>query len=159
MTEPIHQALKEKALLPDEHLVDAGYVDAELIVKSRKEYKLELTGPVRPNASWQASANQGFDISHFKIDWEAQKVTCPNGKISHNWRELRDHFNKEVVQARFSRMDCRICEQRALCTKSKGDPRLVRLRPRANHEACKQFVNFKLPQNGKESKICCQGRG
>lgn len=37
MTEPIHQALKKKDLLPAEHLVDAGYVDAELIVKSRKD--------------------------------------------------------------------------------------------------------------------------
>ncbi len=135
MTEPIHQALKEKDLLPAEHLVDAGYVDAELIVKSRKDYDLELTGPVRPNSSWQASAEQGFDISHFKIDWEAQKIICPNGKISQNWRELRDAFNNEIVQARFSRTDCRLCEQRALCTKSKGDPRLIRLRPKADHEA------------------------
>lgn len=134
MTEPIHQALQEKGILPAEHLVDAGYVDADLIVKSRKDYKVELTGPVRPNSSWQASTEQGFDISNFKIDWEAQKVTCPMGKVSQNWRELRDHFNNEVVQARFSRTDCRLCEQRALCTKSKGDPRLIRLRPRADHE-------------------------
>lgn len=135
MTEPIHQALKEKDLLPAEHLVDAGYVDADLIVKSRKEYELELTGPVRPNSSWQAADDQGFDNTHFKIDWETQKVTCPNGKISQNWQERRDHFNNEIVQAKFSRTDCRLCERRVLCTKSKAEPRVIRLRPRSAHEA------------------------
>jgi len=28
-TEPIHQALDEKGLLPSEHIVDAGYVDSD----------------------------------------------------------------------------------------------------------------------------------
>jgi transposase len=32
--------------------------------------------------SWQTQANQGFDIAHFTIDWEAQRVTCPEGKTS-----------------------------------------------------------------------------
>lgn len=134
-TEPIQQALKEKELLPKEHLVDAGYVDAELILKSRKDFELELTGPVRPNSSWQATANQGFDITHFKIDWEGQKITCPSGKTNINWRELRDHWNNSVIQARFSRTDCRLCEVRARCTRSETEARYITLRPRADHEA------------------------
>ena len=37
MTEPIHEALAEKGCLPETHLVDAGYVDAEQIVDSREK--------------------------------------------------------------------------------------------------------------------------
>jgi len=134
-TEPIHQALKEKELLPKEHLVDAGYVDAELILKSRKDYAIELTGPVRPNSSWQATAAQGFDSRHFKIDWETQSVTCPKGKTSISWREGRDAWDNAVIQARFSRTDCRLCEARAKCTRSESEARHIGLRPRADHEA------------------------
>lgn len=127
MTSSIHQALKQKELLPKEHLVDAGYVDAELILKSRNDYGLELTGPVRPNSSWQATADQGFDSTHFKIDWQAQKITCPNGKTNINWRELRDHWDNAVIQARFSRTDCRLCEVRSKCTRSEREARYITL--------------------------------
>ncbi len=48
-TESIHKALATKALLPSDHIVDAGYVDSNLIVTSRKQYGVELVGPVRPN--------------------------------------------------------------------------------------------------------------
>jgi transposase len=37
MTAPIHQALAEKDCLPQTHLVDAGYVDADSIVESREQ--------------------------------------------------------------------------------------------------------------------------
>ena len=48
-TASIHKALATKALLPSDHIVDAGYVDSNLIVTSRKQYGVELVGPVRPN--------------------------------------------------------------------------------------------------------------
>jgi transposase len=34
-TEAIHQALAQRDLLPSKHIVDAGYVDAELVLQSR----------------------------------------------------------------------------------------------------------------------------
>lgn len=48
-TAPIHESLASIALLPDEHIVDAGYVDATLLVTSRKQYGVAVVGPVRPN--------------------------------------------------------------------------------------------------------------
>jgi len=39
-----------KALHPV-NIVDAGYVDSNLIVTSRKQYSVELVGPVHPNVS------------------------------------------------------------------------------------------------------------
>lgn len=46
MTERIHQALEQKQLLPAEHLLDAGYVDAEHLVTSEKRFGGEIVGPV-----------------------------------------------------------------------------------------------------------------
>ena len=46
MTERIHQALEQKQLLPAEHLLDAGYVDAEHLVTSEKRFGVEIIGPV-----------------------------------------------------------------------------------------------------------------
>src|SRR5712691_10995096 len=39
---PIHQALANNALLPAEHLMDAGYVDADLLVKSQRDLGIEV---------------------------------------------------------------------------------------------------------------------
>ena len=52
-TEPIHKALANKALLPEAHVVDAGYVDGTLLLESLQDFGIELIGPVRPDVSWQ----------------------------------------------------------------------------------------------------------
>src|SRR5262245_34022515 len=44
-TEPIHTALVAKDLPPREHLVDAAYIDAELLVSSREQHGITLHGP------------------------------------------------------------------------------------------------------------------
>ena len=36
------------------HLVDTGYVDADLLVSSKDEFCVDLLGPPRLNPSWQA---------------------------------------------------------------------------------------------------------
>src|SRR5512135_1280702 len=60
-TAPIHTALAAKGLLPGDHLADAGFVDVKLLVSSQFEHGVRLVGPMRPDVSWQAQANQGFD--------------------------------------------------------------------------------------------------
>src|SRR5512147_457070 len=80
-TAPIHQALVDQGLPPDEHLVDAAYVDAVLLVSSRQEHGIDLVGPPRPDASWQTKVEGAYDASRFTVDWEAQRVTCPEGNV------------------------------------------------------------------------------
>ena len=67
-TAPIHQALVDQGLPPDEHLVDAAYVDAELLVSSRQEHGIDLVGPPRADASWQAKVEGAYDAGHFTVD-------------------------------------------------------------------------------------------
>jgi transposase len=56
-TAPIHTALAAKGLLPGDHLLDAGFVDVEVLVGSLFEHGVRLVGPMRPDVSWQAQAN------------------------------------------------------------------------------------------------------
>jgi hypothetical protein len=85
---PIHSALQERDLLPEEHLLDAGYVDSERLVESRKEYQVNLLGPVPADSGWQARAGQGYDVSCFTVNWDSQTVTCPAHKVPNGKRRL-----------------------------------------------------------------------
>lgn len=98
-----------KKLLPQQHLVDGGYVDAELLVDSQQQFGIELVGPASPDVSWQARAGQGYDVAQFQIDWETQSVTCPKGKTTQSWHEYQDGFNNPRIQARFSVKQCGDC--------------------------------------------------
>jgi transposase len=135
LTAPIHARLAARDLLPEDHLLDAGYVDVELLVGSQFEHGVRLVGPVRPDVSWQAQANQGFDIAHFAIDWEARKVTCPEGKTSVLWKPGKDRWGNEVIHTEFARRECLACRSRPLCTRATTEGREMTLRPRERHEA------------------------
>jgi len=58
--EKVHRTLEQKDLLPDEHLVDAGYVDAESLVSSKRGFGVTLCSPVRQKVSWQAKAGAAW---------------------------------------------------------------------------------------------------
>jgi transposase len=134
-TAPIHAALAGKGLLPGDHLLDAGFVDVAVLVGSQFEHGVRLVGPMRPDVSWQAQANQGFDLAHFAIDWEAKQVTCPEGKTSVLWKSTQDRWDNEVIHAEFARRECQACPSRPLCTRATTEGRELTLRPREQHEA------------------------
>ncbi len=52
--EPIHSSLEDSYLLPDEHLLDAGYPTSENLVNSKTQYNIEIIGPVRSDPSWHS---------------------------------------------------------------------------------------------------------
>jgi hypothetical protein len=89
MTKPIQQAFYKKGVAPEHHIVDAGYVDATLLVESPRDFHITLIGPVRPDISWQAKDEQAYDISRFHIDWVAQQVTCPRAKRDRHGDQAR----------------------------------------------------------------------
>jgi transposase len=91
-TAGIHKCLSDKGLLPAEHFVDAGYVDAALLVDSQRDHGVSLEGPVRAVAKRQNEAEQAYEQRHFAIDWERQQVTCPQGKTSVTWRAGLDEI-------------------------------------------------------------------
>lgn len=137
-TEAIHQALAERSLLPQTHLMDAGYVDAGVILASEQHYEVALVGPVSQNNQWQAKAAQGYDLASFELDWDAQQATCPQGKQSVKWTERRDQHGHPKVAIRFGLQDCRCCPVRSLCTRSPHAPRILAVRHQSEHETLRQ---------------------
>jgi transposase len=132
---PIHSALQERDLLPEEHLLDAGYVDSERLVESQREYQVNLVGPVPADSGWQARTGQGYDVSCFTVNWDSQTVTCPAGAQSTEWKATFDRHDKEVIHVEFRRQTCAACAVREQCTRSKTTGREITLRPREQHVA------------------------
>lgn len=133
-TEALHQRLSERDLLPAEHIVDAGYVDAGIILQSREQYGIEVIGPVSQNNQWQAKAEAGYDLASFTIDWQKQQATCPQGKASVKWTPRVDQHGHPKVAIRFGLQDCRDCPARAGCTHSPRAPRILAVRTQAEFE-------------------------
>lgn len=135
VVEPIHQHLQQQALLPDDHLLDSGYVSAAKLVDSSTQYGIQLVGPTRPDVSWQAQQPDAYDITRFTIDWQAQQVTCPQGKTSSYWQSHMSIRHTPVLKINFRNKDCGPCPTRALCTRSKSGPRTLTIIHRDHFEA------------------------
>ncbi len=137
-TEAIHQALARREVLPGQHLVDAGYVDAEVLLQSQQRYGIELIGPVSQNNQWQAKAGHGYELASFRLDWQAQVATCPQGKQSVKWTQSHDQHGHPRLTIRFGLQDCRCCPCRRLCTRAADAPRTLSVRPQAECEVLQQ---------------------
>jgi transposase len=130
VTATIQHELAQADILPDEQVVDTGYVDADLLVSSQRDYGIRLLGPVLPDTSWQAKAGKGFDPAHFQVDWQGQQVICPQGQRSSYWS-----VQPERIEAGFARQTCAACPSQMDCTHATTAGRVVHLRPQAAHEA------------------------
>lgn len=81
MTDPVHQALARRGLLPAEHYLDSGYPSADLLVSSRHDYGITLVTPMLTDVSAQARAGSGFDRASFTIDWQAAGHLPPRSHL------------------------------------------------------------------------------
>ena len=136
-TPTIHTALQRRGLLPGTHLVDTGFLDAELLVESRDDYGVDLLGPTRLDDPWQAREGAGFDAQHFQIDWEREQATGPVGKTSTGWTPAVDNRGTAVIKVKFSTTDCRRCAKLSQCVRSqKRYPRrTLTIRPQPPYQA------------------------
>jgi transposase len=134
-TIPIQQALIEKDVPPQEHLVDAAYISAELLVQSRDEQGIILRGPTRPSQGWQMQVAGAYTIEQFTVDWERQQVGCPQGKWAASWHERVEQDGSPYIVAAFRRQDCQACLARSLCTQAQQQGRQLRLPPQDQYEA------------------------
>lgn len=99
-TAPIHSALAAKGLAPSEHLVDSAYVSADHLIAARKEHGVDLVGPTRPNLSWQTRVEGAFSAADSTVDWDRQKVHCPEGKDSAGWyRDVKRPGQRAMIRA------------------------------------------------------------
>ncbi len=131
----IQAGLARVEVLPAQHLVDAGYIRGRNLVASAREHRVDLVGPMPEDHQWQAKAKQGFDLAHFRVDWDAKLVTCPQGRTSARWSETHTARDRTMIHVAFAPEDCTPCPVRACCTRAKNLPRSLMLQERAEHEA------------------------
>ncbi len=131
----IEQDLADRDLLPGTHLVDSGYVVADLLVSGPSQHQIDVVGPPLRSSSRQSREGQGYDLHTFVIDWDAKQAHCPQGHSSVKWTPGHSPWGDEVIRIRFDKATCQRCPMRSACTSSKEAPRQLTVKPQAQHEA------------------------
>jgi transposase len=130
----IQDGLARSGLLPAEQLADSSYVCGSNLVSSHTR-QIDLIGPPYKDNTWQAKANEGFDVANFRIDWEKKTVSCPQERKSIRWSKTKTARGRKMIHVEFDPDDCAACPSRPLCTRAKNLPRALTLQPREEHEA------------------------
>jgi transposase len=110
----IRAHLTERDLLPEEQVVDSGYVSGKHLAESAAD-GVDLVGP--PLAD--TSAN-GFKLADFTIDRDARRAVCPAGQVSCKWAVRTERDGSQAIQIRFPAAVCAACPLRPQCTRSTG---------------------------------------
>jgi transposase len=131
----IEDDLAARDLLPGTHLLDSGYVVADLLVSAPTHHQIDVVGPPLSSSSRQSREGQGYDVHAFMIDWEAQQAQCPQGHRSTKWTPGHSQEGQAVIRIRFDRATCRACPTRRACTSSPEAPRQITVKPQAQHAA------------------------
>ncbi len=100
VTSTIHAALAMHDRVPAQHLVNTGYMDADNVLASR-HHAIDLLGPMHGDQSWQAHTPGALDISHFTIDWNTHRVTCPAGCVARKWVPGHTRHGAPIIQVKF----------------------------------------------------------
>jgi transposase len=135
----IQQNLADKQVLPDDHLMDQGYMNIRHVVAAEKDYGIRIIGHPMGDSSWQAKEAKGFDLPHFVIDWVRKVVLCPLHHASRYWSAGKDSQGEPVFKIEFSAQDCDACPQRLHCTHSQSSGRRLSIRPQAEYEALQKL--------------------
>jgi hypothetical protein len=131
--EPIMQDLREREVDPSTLLVDQGYTSATSLVEQAKQ-GTQIVGPLQESTSWQAQAGEGYGLYDFEVDWQHQRVRCPQGHLSQRWVPFLDRHGPDKIEVRFPPKICQACAAREHCTTgAKG--RILKLLPQEAYHA------------------------
>ncbi|MDJ0596277.1 MAG: transposase [Pleurocapsa sp. MO_226.B13] len=147
--ENLHGSLSQQNLSPSQHLVDAGYIDTDLLITARKNYEIDLIGPAPKDCQWQAKEGKGFSLADFQIDWQQKVVRCPNGKLSRIWTPRFNRYKQSVIHIAFQKSDCQSCPSLSDCTKAKCGYRTLTIRSKECHQT---LVQARARQKTKDFK-------
>src|ERR687886_59766 len=149
-TEPIQQALIDKGVPPQEHLVDAASISSELLVHSRDDQGIALRGPTRPRQGWQTQVEGAYTLEHFAVDWHWQQVRCPQGHLSVAWWEHGGGQGSRPIIVAFDKQTCGTCPVRPCCTRAKHTGRRLRLPPQDQYEALAAAQTWSASEEGQQ---------
>lgn len=152
MAAVVHASLAQRELLPEEHWVDTGYANSPAMVAARRDYGVELHGPLQAVNSVQSSPGDGaYGQDAFTIDWNNERATFPNGRTSKSWAVYSSQRRMPVLRVAFSVLDCRLCPQRRDCLSAPTTQRRqITLRPREEYDALQQTRALQQTDERKE---------
>ena len=134
MTEKIQDDLVVRKLKPKTQIVDQGYVEIELLMRSL-EKGIDLVGPVASGKSWQSKEEDAFDHTQFEIDWERKQAKCPRGKTSNPFSRRKTWRGSTNFTIAFRKANCLPCKHRSKCTRAKTTGRTLTIYPKEIYEA------------------------
>jgi transposase len=108
----IRAHLTERDLLPDEQVVDSGYVSGKHLAESEAD-GVDLVGPPLADTS-----TNGFKLADFAIDRAARRAVCPAGRVATKWAVRTERDGSRSLQLRFPTAVCAACPLRPRCTTS-----------------------------------------
>jgi Transposase DDE domain len=149
-----HADLAVVNMLPDIHLVDAGYTSVGQVLAAADDHGVELVGPLPPDTSWQAGDDDAFDLTRFAIDYDARHVVCPDNKTSRNWQPARSRDGLPVIRATFRQPDYRPCPDRSRCTRSQDNARHMAFLPRRQQQTQQRLRASRPPTPGANAMPC-----
>lgn len=152
MAAVVHAGLAQRGLLPEEHWVDTGYANSPAMVAARRDYDVELHGPLQAVNSIQSSRGDGaYGQDAFTIDWDNKRATCPNGHTSKSWAIHSSQRRMPVLRVAFSVLDCRPCPQRHNCVSTPTTQRRqLTIRPREEYDTLQQTRALQQTDEWKE---------
>ena len=133
----IHARLEHRGLLPAGHLAGGGYTSLVHMERAGREHQVTLTGPLPGNPTRQHRTREGYARDDFRIDYDRQEVTCPQGQVSKGWHGPYPTSSPDaapLIVARFTKGQCQPCPARAACTTSGDGKRTVGFPPRELYE-------------------------
>ena len=136
---PIQEGAAQRGLLPETHLVDSGYLDADVLATSHARFGVDVVGPARGHYRWQAQEPNGFAGHHFRVDWDAERAICPHGHPSTRWTVHYDRRHgqaRKLIAVRFAAADGLPCPSRERCTQ--GSRRTITWHPREQELALRR---------------------
>jgi hypothetical protein len=157
MTEPIHEDLARRGLLPGEHYLDSGYPSADLLISSAARFGVALITPMLADNSPQARAGDGFDRTTFTIDWDTQQVICPHGQTNTSWTPANQR-GTDVIVVRLAGESCQPCPVKARCTTATSRGRQLTLRPQPCSRPSTTPEPSRPPRPGRTSTPVAPGR-
>lgn len=134
MTAKIQDDLIARDLKPDIQLVDQGYLEINLLLKSQQK-GIDLFGPVASEKSWQSIDKNAFDHTQFAIDWEKREAVCPAGKKSRWFADRKTRRDTPSCVITFEKSICFPCSLREQCTRATSTGRTLTLYPQREYEA------------------------
>lgn len=113
----IHEQLGSKDFIPVQHLVDGGYLSAEILA-AHQDGEIQLIGPAKRSSSWQQRTPGAFTHDDFQIDWANKDVKCPQNFLNASWVEKVSSDGIPTITVKFRKRTCARCPVRSRCTRA-----------------------------------------